>query len=196
MPTISSVSPLLLSTITTSFAFTIPRPPCKASEGCRYREAVPVLVRVAAIFCAMIPDLPTPTITTLPAHAISNSMTRSTWAESRREAATAMAFASSCNRLVTSERLDSSVMRAALIYDEGQLLQAAAPSFSVPRAAVLSFAAPPHARVAQWIRAFASGAKGRRFDPCRGYHFFWFDLRFHTKPALTLTRSVVALSES
>src|SRR5436305_12093010 len=25
------------------------------------------------------------------------------------------------------------------------------------------------ARVAQWIRAFASGAKGRRFDPCRGY---------------------------
>jgi hypothetical protein len=28
-----------------------------------------------------------------------------------------------------------------------------------------------HARVAQWIRAFASGAKGRRFDPCRGYHF-------------------------
>ena len=24
------------------------------------------------------------------------------------------------------------------------------------------------ARVAQWIRAFASGAKGRRFDPCRG----------------------------
>ena len=26
------------------------------------------------------------------------------------------------------------------------------------------------ARVAQWIRAFASGAKGRRFDPCRGYH--------------------------
>jgi two-component system cell cycle response regulator DivK len=27
-----------------------------------------------------------------------------------------------------------------------------------------------YARVAQWIRAFASGAKGRRFDPCRGYH--------------------------
>ena len=29
-----------------------------------------------------------------------------------------------------------------------------------------------HARVAQWIRAFASGAKGRRFDPCRGYQYF------------------------
>jgi hypothetical protein len=28
------------------------------------------------------------------------------------------------------------------------------------------------ARVAQWIRAFASGAKGRRFDPCRGYQYF------------------------
>src|SRR5258708_525002 len=28
---------------------------------------------------------------------------------------------------------------------------------------------PTRARVAQWIRAFASGAKGRRFDPCRGY---------------------------
>jgi two-component system, cell cycle response regulator DivK len=35
---------------------------------------------------------------------------------------------------------------------------------------VLSFPAPDFARVAQWIRAFASGAKGRRFDPCRGYH--------------------------
>jgi hypothetical protein len=35
---------------------------------------------------------------------------------------------------------------------------------------VLSFLAPTRARVAQWIRAFASGAKGRRFDPCRGYH--------------------------
>ena len=34
---------------------------------------------------------------------------------------------------------------------------------------MLSFVAPTRARVAQWIRAFASGAKGRRFDPCRGY---------------------------
>src|SRR6185503_3936206 len=31
------------------------------------------------------------------------------------------------------------------------------------------FSANVIARVAQWIRAFASGAKGRRFDPCRGY---------------------------
>src|SRR6185312_1681373 len=35
-------------------------------------------------------------------------------------------------------------------------------------ATVLSFF-ELQARVAQWIRAFASGAKGRRFDPCRGY---------------------------
>jgi hypothetical protein len=31
------------------------------------------------------------------------------------------------------------------------------------------FWTPTHARVAQWIRALASGARGRRFDPCRGY---------------------------
>ena len=31
------------------------------------------------------------------------------------------------------------------------------------------------ARVAQWIRAFASGAKGRRFDPCRGYHIIFIN---------------------
>ena len=33
--------------------------------------------------------------------------------------------------------------------------------------AIVSF--PTSARVAQWIRASASGAEGRRFDPCRGY---------------------------
>src|SRR5438477_4758681 len=36
--------------------------------------------------------------------------------------------------------------------------------------AMLSFSSA-RARVAQWIRAFASGAKGRRFDPCRGYQY-------------------------
>ena len=35
------------------------------------------------------------------------------------------------------------------------------------RYAIVSF--PTCARVAQWIRALASGARGRRFDPCRGY---------------------------
>src|SRR5215217_1371048 len=33
---------------------------------------------------------------------------------------------------------------------------------------MLSSVPQPHARVAQWIRALASGARGRRFDPCRG----------------------------
>src|SRR6266498_1235218 len=38
------------------------------------------------------------------------------------------------------------------------------------RCAIVSFP-DTCARVAQWIRAFASGAKGRRFNPCRGYTF-------------------------
>ena len=39
----------------------------------------------------------------------------------------------------------------------------------------------PRARVAQWIRAFASGAKGRRFDPCRGYQTL-----AQSSPAITM----------
>ena len=42
-------------------------------------------------------------------------------------------------------------------------------SFGEPAPAYDIFVFFNHARVAQWIRAFASGAKGRRFDPCRGY---------------------------
>ena len=42
-------------------------------------------------------------------------------------------------------------------------------SLALVLVAVLSFHPQQRARVAQWIRAFASGAKGRRFDPCRGY---------------------------
>ena len=47
---------------------------------------------------------------------------------------------------------------------------------------MLSFLLPRLARVAQWIRAFASGAKGRRFDPCRGYHLL------PNPPAITMER--------
>src|SRR6266404_6858604 len=43
---------------------------------------------------------------------------------------------------------------------------------------------PTRARVAQWIRAFASGAKGRRFDPCRGYQLPQFSLHIIMSPAL------------
>ena len=67
-----------------------------------------------------------------------------------------------------------------------------------------------HARVAQWIRAFASGAKGRRFDPCRGYQFLLNDsarfkslkintrcLRLHYRPpgfnALSKAEQVVSV---
>ncbi len=49
---------------------------------------------------------------------------------------------------------------------------------------MLSFPAPDFARVAQWIRAFASGAKGRRFDPCRGYHLPRFLLHNIMSPQL------------
>src|SRR6185312_9320584 len=50
-------------------------------------------------------------------------------------------------------------------------------------ATVLSFF-ELQARVAQWIRAFASGAKGRRFDPCRGYHSTAFMMRLLISLAL------------
>jgi hypothetical protein len=55
---------------------------------------VPVLVSVAAIFCAMLPDLPTPTSTTLPRHAASNRTARSTAAASSLSAARRTASAS------------------------------------------------------------------------------------------------------
>src|SRR5687767_15579064 len=38
-------------------------------SGWRKTAGVPVLVSVAAAFCAMWPDLPTPAVTTLPRHA-------------------------------------------------------------------------------------------------------------------------------
>jgi hypothetical protein len=52
-------------------------------------------------------------------------------------------------------------------HDLGGLVEAAD---SRATDAVLSFLANSIARVAQWIRALASGARGRRFDPSRGYH--------------------------
>jgi Domain of unknown function (DUF4440) len=52
---------------------------------------------------------------------------------------------------------------------------------------MLSFFPIQRARVAQWIRAFASGAKGRRFDPCRGYQIFSCHLRFHLRIANRFT---------
>src|SRR6266540_146456 len=49
----------------TSPSLTMPRSPCKASTLCRRTAVEPVLVRVAAIFCPTLPDLPTPTTTIL-----------------------------------------------------------------------------------------------------------------------------------
>ena len=46
----SAVSPLYEMARTTSLGSTMPRSPCIASTGCRKKEAVPVLFKVAAIF--------------------------------------------------------------------------------------------------------------------------------------------------
>src|SRR3989304_5365487 len=72
----SSVSPLLETAITTSSFTTMPRSPCSASAGCRKREGVPVLFKVAAIFRQMIPDLPMPVTTTRPRHLDTSSTAR------------------------------------------------------------------------------------------------------------------------
>src|SRR5215510_136157 len=48
------------------------------------------------------------------------------------------------------------------------------------------------ARVAQWIRAFASGAKGRWFESSRGYLFFWSSPRYF----ISLRPTFVATSGS
>ena len=53
-----------------------------------------VLVKVAAAFCAMWPDLPTPTVTTLPRHEASSATARSTSAAPSRAAVRATASAS------------------------------------------------------------------------------------------------------
>src|SRR5437764_696501 len=44
----------------TSSPVTMPSPPWRASAGCRKSAGVPVLVRVAAILRAMIPEVPAP----------------------------------------------------------------------------------------------------------------------------------------
>ena len=49
-----------------------------------------------------------------------------------------------------------------------------------------------YARVAQWIRAFASGAKGRWFESSRGYLFFWSSPRYF----ISLRPTFVATSGS
>src|SRR5262249_49439351 len=89
----SSDSPLLDSTITASPFMKTPESPCAASAACRKRAGVPVLVRVAAIFRHMMPDLPIPVTTTLPVHAANRSMARPK-RPSRRAPKAAIALAS------------------------------------------------------------------------------------------------------
>ncbi len=56
----SNVSPELESIRIISSLVTIPKSPCAASAGCIKKEGVPVEEKVADIFFAIMPDLPTP----------------------------------------------------------------------------------------------------------------------------------------
>ena len=62
----SSVSPLLERASNTSSGLTMPRSPCIASTGCKNKERVPVLFKVATIFLPTIPDFPIPLTISLP----------------------------------------------------------------------------------------------------------------------------------
>ena len=62
----SPVSPECEMVRTTSSLVIIPKSPWLASPGCTKNEGVPVLANVAAIFPPIWPDLPMPTIITLP----------------------------------------------------------------------------------------------------------------------------------
>ena len=62
----SWVSPLLEIATKTSRRANMPRSPWTPSAGCTKNEDVPVLARVAAIFCPICPDLPIPDTTTFP----------------------------------------------------------------------------------------------------------------------------------
>ena len=63
---ISGLSPLLLMIKTISLACIIPESPCIASAACKYNAGVPVELKVATIFCAMMALFPIPLMTNLP----------------------------------------------------------------------------------------------------------------------------------
>ena len=63
---ISRVSPLFDIIKARSFESAIPKSPCNASNGFKYRDVRPNEEKVAAIFLATIPLLPTPVVINLP----------------------------------------------------------------------------------------------------------------------------------
>jgi hypothetical protein len=73
---ISSDWPLLLSRKTKSPSSTSPRSPCSACVASRKHEETPVLLNVAAIFCAIGAFLPTPLKINLPPAAATASTAR------------------------------------------------------------------------------------------------------------------------
>src|SRR6185369_13556742 len=76
---------------------------------------------VAAIFCAMMPDLPTPSSTILPAHLVRIERTRSRSSAERRAAALAIASDSARNSSTTCEYSEFSLMQHLDIRAQKQL---------------------------------------------------------------------------
>ena len=62
----SAVSPLKLIKINTSFELIFPKSPCEQELASTKKEGAPTDESVEEIFLAIIPDLPTPEIITLP----------------------------------------------------------------------------------------------------------------------------------
>src|SRR2546421_9559074 len=77
-------------------------------------DAVPLLVIVAAIFWAMMPDLPTPSRTTLPLQLVRISMTRSTWSRCKRPTALSIARASNRNNSAICSKYLLGIVRETL----------------------------------------------------------------------------------
>src|SRR5664279_2242310 len=74
---ISPVSPLADMANSASPRTIMPRSPCRASAGCKYRAGVPVELRVAATLRAISPLFPIPVTTTRPLQPYSRSIERS-----------------------------------------------------------------------------------------------------------------------
>src|SRR4051812_15838460 len=89
--------------MTTSSVWMTPRSPWIASAGCRKKDAVPVLVNVAAILRQMMPDFPIPVRMTRPLQRRSNCTAASNRSSSRSTSAR-MAAASVSRTLRASAR--------------------------------------------------------------------------------------------
>ena len=91
-----------------SFESAIPKSPCNASKGFKYKDVRPNEEKVAAIFLATIPLLPTPEVINLPLfvkHLFKSLKLFSTCLLSSFSAVQAIAFASINKQSVKAEKL-------------------------------------------------------------------------------------------